>query len=119
MVRVDVLLHGEPVDAFSTIVHRSKSYAYGKKMTERLRELIPRQLFDVAIRGDRFEDHRARDGQGEAQGRAGQVLRRRHHRKRKLLEEQKKEGAAAEGRKGGCAAGGVHRTPGGGGAAKK
>ena len=49
VVRVDVLLHGEPVDAFSTIVHRSKAYAYGKQMTERLRELIPRQLFDVAI----------------------------------------------------------------------
>ena len=44
-----ILLHGEPVDAFSTIVHRSKSYAYGKQMTERLKELIPRQLFDVAV----------------------------------------------------------------------
>ena len=49
LVRVDVLLHGEPVDAFSTIVHRDKAYTYGKQMVERLKELIPRQLFDVAI----------------------------------------------------------------------
>ena len=49
LVRVDVLLHGEPVDAFSTIVHREKSYSYGKQMVERLRELIPRQLFDIPV----------------------------------------------------------------------
>jgi GTP-binding protein LepA len=49
LVRVDVLLHGEPVDAFSAVVHREKSYAYGRRMVKRLRELIPRQLFDVAI----------------------------------------------------------------------
>ena len=39
----------EPVDAFSSVVHREKAYEYGKKMTERLKELIPRQLFDVAV----------------------------------------------------------------------
>src|SRR5215210_3843154 len=49
LVRVDVLLHGEPVDAFSSVIHRDKAYAYGRQMVERLRELIPRQLFDVAI----------------------------------------------------------------------
>src|SRR5438309_9023137 len=49
LVRVDVLLQGEPVDAFSSVVHRDKAYAYGRAMTARLRELIPRQLFEVAI----------------------------------------------------------------------
>ena len=49
LVKVDVLLNNVPVDAFSTIVHRDKAYDYGKRMTEKLRELIPRQLFDVPI----------------------------------------------------------------------
>ena len=49
LVKVDVLLNGEPVDAFSTIMHRDKAQDYGRKMTEKLRELIPRQMFDVPI----------------------------------------------------------------------
>ena len=49
LVKVDVLLNNVPVDAFSSIVHRDKAYDYGKRMTEKLRELIPRQLFDVPI----------------------------------------------------------------------
>ena len=49
LVKVDVLLNNVPVDAFSTIMHRDKAYEYGKRMTEKLRELIPRQLFDVPI----------------------------------------------------------------------
>ena len=49
LVKVDVLLNGAPVDAFSSIVHRDKAPEYGKKMVERLKELIPRQLFDVPI----------------------------------------------------------------------
>jgi GTP-binding protein LepA len=49
LVKVDVLLNGNPVDAFSAIVHRDKAHEYGKKMVERLRELIPRQLFDIPI----------------------------------------------------------------------
>ena len=49
LVKVDVLLNSQPVDAFSAIVHRDKAYDYGRKMTQKLRELIPRQLFDVPI----------------------------------------------------------------------
>jgi GTP-binding protein LepA len=49
LVRVDILLAGSPVDAFSTITHRDNAYRYGRSMAEKLRELIPRQMFDVAI----------------------------------------------------------------------
>ena len=49
LVKVDILIAGDPVDAFSSIVHKDKSYEYGKKMVDKLRELIPRQQFDVPI----------------------------------------------------------------------
>jgi GTP-binding protein LepA len=49
LVKLDILLNGEPVDALSTIVHRTKSYEWGRKMCSKLRELIPRQMFEVAI----------------------------------------------------------------------
>ena len=49
LVKVDILLQGEAVDAFSAIVHREKAYAYGLLMTERLKKLIPRQQFEVPI----------------------------------------------------------------------
>ncbi len=49
LVKVDILLHGEAVDAFSSIVHRDSSYEYGRKMSDKLKELIPRQQYDVPI----------------------------------------------------------------------
>jgi GTP-binding protein LepA len=48
-VKLDILLNGESVDALSTITHRLKSYEWGRKMCGKLRELIPRQMFEVAI----------------------------------------------------------------------
>ena len=49
LVKVDILMHHAAVDAFSAIVHRSEAYSYGRKMTTKLLELIPRQQFDVPI----------------------------------------------------------------------
>jgi GTP-binding protein LepA len=49
LTKVDILLQNEPVDAFSSIVHRDSAYSYGRRMTTKLKELIPRQQFDVPI----------------------------------------------------------------------
>jgi len=49
LVKLDIMLNGEPVDALSVIVHREEAYEYGRKMASKLKELIPRQLFEVAI----------------------------------------------------------------------
>ena len=49
LIKLDILLNGEPVDALSVIVHRSKSYDWGRKVCSKLKELIPRQMFEVGI----------------------------------------------------------------------
>jgi GTP-binding protein LepA len=49
LVRLDILLNGEPVDALSTIIHKDKSFVWGRDVTSKLKELIPRQLFEVVI----------------------------------------------------------------------
>ena len=111
LVKLDMLINGEPIDAFSVIIHRDKAHEWGRKVAEKLKELIPRQLFQVAIQAAIGNKIIARETiSAVPEGRARQVLRRRRHPQAQAAGEAEGRKEADEaGRRGGDPAGGVSR----------
>ena len=92
-MKLDILLNGEPCDALSIIVHRDRAYARGRSIAEKLKDVIPRQMFEIPIQAAIGGKVIARETvKAHAQGRVGEVLRRRHSAARSKLLEKQKEG---------------------------
>ena len=108
VVKLDILINGERVDALSVMVHRSVATYRGREVVAKMRKLIPRQMFDIAVQASIGAKIIARETiKAHAQERAGEVLRRRHHAQEEAAREAEGGQEADEGR-------GQRRDPAGG-----
>ena len=88
LIKLDILVNGNPVDALSIISHKDKAYERGRGLIGKLRSLIPRQLYEVAIPGrDRKQGDSPRIREGDEEGRHLEVLRGGRHQEKKTSRE--------------------------------